>query len=211
MSNIILVYNTENLLRHAVSVTYWATKERQQHWFLQKKSHFDGYRIHRAHNQSGQEAAWGGGGGVGGSEPGGAAGRITQRGAWTWRPYLLRINTTLREFRASEQVQLRAGERRRMCCTSDLGDSEGARRRKTSSLHFHACIYYSPKARQWGQRRNEQASSSTRKVIGWSPGVNVSFIILTPDPWPQTFRGHGFHFKQFASLRRARPAQLFML
>lgn len=147
----------------------------------------------------------------GGSETGGAAGWITQRGAWTWRPYLLRINTTLREFRASEQVQLRAGERRRMCCTSDLGDSEGARRRKTSSLHFHACIYYSPKARQWGQRRNEQASSSTRKVIGWSPGVNVSFIILTPDPWPQTFRGHGFHFKQFASLRRARPAQLFML
>lgn len=178
-----------------------------QYWFSQERFYFGGCWSHTAHNSSGEEAELGDGG--------------VRRGC-------LGVNSSVRRLDVegricSESTPLRASselwskcscereKRRRMCCTSDLGDSEGARRRKTSSLHFHACIYYSPKSRQWGQWRNERASSSTGKVIGRRPGANVSFIILTPDPWPQTFRGHSFHFKQFVSLRRARPVHLCKL
>lgn len=165
MSNIVVVYNTPNCLWQVTSVMYWAVNDGQIMLVLICKK-----KISKS-SQLKANCTW----------------PIIQQ--WAGQEVCICSESTPL---CAEQVQLCERRRWLMCCTSDLGDSMGVWRRKTSSLHFHTCIYYSPKTCQWRQWRNEWASSSPQKVIRRSPEVNVSFTILTRDPWPETLWGHRF-------------------
>lgn len=72
--------------------------------------------------------------------------------------------------------------------TSDLGDSEGGPR-GGKQVHYTSTLAHITPQRAVNEDSGEMSwpRPPLGKLLDGASGVNVSFVILTPDLWPQTF------------------------
>lgn len=110
-----------------------------------------------------------------------------------------------RSFRASAAV----GERGwwLVCCTGDLGDSEGGleKENKFITLPYLHITPQRPVNEDSGEMSGPHPLLRKKKVIRRSPGVNMSFTILTPWPLTSNSLGSVLHSTSFKTVCVALP------